>query len=126
MSGEQEAIEQHARELAYQRENGVPALILVDSDLQGAFMYNSARPSSPIVEILATVDGCNDYADWHWLAMLESGRFAYITGGCDYTGWDCQSNLDVHEADTLAECVRLVPEVERDKIAAQLPERSCG
>lgn len=30
--------------------------------------------------------------DWHggFLMRLHDGRFAYLTGWCDYTGWGCQ------------------------------------
>jgi hypothetical protein len=35
--------------------------------------------------------GTNDERDWHWKVTLASGRIIVIVGGCDYTGWDCQS-----------------------------------
>jgi hypothetical protein len=64
------------------------ALYHVDSDLAAAIEYNGVTLPSPITEILATIEGCNDEADWHWIVRLEGGDYAYITGGCDYTGWD--------------------------------------
>ena len=29
------------------------------------------------------------------VVRLKSGGYAALEGGCDYTGWDCQSSLDV-------------------------------
>jgi hypothetical protein len=77
-------------QLMWQRECGISeslAVVVLDSDLQQAFHNCVARPSAAIVEVLATIDGANDGPDWHWLALLANGYFAYITGGCDYTGW---------------------------------------
>jgi hypothetical protein len=41
-----------------------------------------------VVEILAIQEGANDGPDWHLVCRLKDGRFAYLTGACDYTGWD--------------------------------------
>lgn len=41
-----------------------------------------------VVEILAMVEGENDMSDWQIVCRLKDGRYAYLTGGCDYTGWD--------------------------------------
>jgi hypothetical protein len=30
-----------------------------------------------------------------WIVELHDGRFACVEGGHDYTGWDCQSSLEV-------------------------------
>jgi hypothetical protein len=48
--------------------------------------------SSMVKTVLEEVAGENDGADWLWLVRLEDGRIAFVWGGCDYTGWDCQSN----------------------------------
>lgn len=52
---------------------------------------------SDVVEIIAAVNGENDAADWLGVFRLKDGRFAVASGGCDYTGWDCQAgnNLTV-------------------------------
>lgn len=46
-----------------------------------------------IDEIVAAIPGMNDEADWHWVVKTQDNKFWYIYGGCDYTGWDCQSSL---------------------------------
>lgn len=63
--------------------------------------------------VLHELTGDNDGPDWHWLVRLSDGRHAYIHGGCDYTGWDCRSDADVHLAATFAECMALVGQDER-------------
>lgn len=73
--------------LADQIEQGMPTLVWLDNDLRAAFSNCAARPSGKIMELLATIDGANDGPDWHWLALLDNGLFAYLCGGCDYTGW---------------------------------------
>lgn len=44
-----------------------------------------------VVCILAIDDGENDERDWITIVELKDGRFATVSAGCDYTGWDCRS-----------------------------------
>lgn len=44
-----------------------------------------------VAEVIATSDGENDGANWVGVFRLKDGRFAFLSAGCDYTGWDCQS-----------------------------------
>lgn len=62
-----------------------------DDDLQIALECNEVKGSAPIKKLLATLEGENDGANWHWLVELENGKIAHLSGWCDYTGWDCQS-----------------------------------
>lgn len=41
-----------------------------------------------VAEVLASVNGENDGPDWVGVFRLKDERFATVTGGCDYTGWD--------------------------------------
>jgi hypothetical protein len=45
------------------------------------------------------------YEDWYggFLLELRNGKFAYITGSCDTTGWGCQDGAEVEFFDTLPE-----------------------
>jgi hypothetical protein len=61
-------------------------------------------------QVLLEITGENDGPDWVWIVLLKDGRHAYIRGGCDYTGWECQSWLDWHEADSMAEVIALAEE----------------
>jgi len=88
----------------------------LDEDLSAALEHNAVELDGTVTRILSTIEGANDGADWHWLVELSSGKFAYITGGCDYTGWDCQSNCEGFEADTVRDALRLVPEAYHDDI----------
>lgn len=62
-------------------------------DIGSAIDHNGNHHESPVVEVILEILGENDAADWHWIVKLENGRYAYGWGGCDYTGWDCQSAL---------------------------------
>jgi hypothetical protein len=65
----------------------------LDNDLQ-ACLENNPQPTyarEDIAEVLAVWQGENDGDDWRWILRLNDGRFVYLKGGCDYTGWDCRS-----------------------------------
>lgn len=65
----------------------------IDYDLEGCLEYNpqDGFTVDDIQKILAVWEGERDEADWHWVLKLTDNRFVYLRGGCDYTGWDCQS-----------------------------------
>jgi hypothetical protein len=41
-----------------------------------------------VAEVLASVDGENDGADWVGAFRLHDGRLLFAKGWCDYAGWD--------------------------------------
>lgn len=66
-----------------------------DWDLRHCLEYNSQ--SFDLLDVnrtLAVFPGEHDGADWYWLLLLKDGRIAALQGGCDYSGWDCQSSAD--------------------------------
>jgi hypothetical protein len=64
-----------------------------DYDLDSCLEYNPQEGFSVSIigKVLAVAEGQNDGRSWHWLFVLKNGVYVYLTGGCDYTGWDCQS-----------------------------------
>jgi hypothetical protein len=44
-----------------------------------------------VVRVIAVRDGEHDERNWLGVFELLDGRFAFVSAGCDYTGWDCQS-----------------------------------
>lgn len=40
-----------------------------------------------VTKVHALVAGDNDGPDWVAVMELSDGRFAYVSAGCDYTGW---------------------------------------
>lgn len=48
--------------------------------------------SLQIEGLLMLHEGENDGDDWVWMVKTHGHHFIAV-GGCDYTGWDCQSNL---------------------------------
>ncbi len=41
-------------------------------------------------------------SDWQggWLLEMNDGRFVYLSGWCDYTGWGCQDGVNVQWFDS--------------------------
>ena len=39
--------------------------------------------------------GSNEESNWIWTVTLDNGERFVVEGGCDYTGWDCQSWLEI-------------------------------
>lgn len=78
-------------------------------DLRAAIEYNPGEVAfEDIGAILFELTGEHDGAGYHWIVGLRDGCFAYLEGGCDFTGWDCQSHLNYHRAATLDEALALV------------------
>ena len=43
------------------------------------------------------------------VVRLKDGRWAYVEGSCDYTGWDCQAGADAYYASSEAELLDQIP-----------------
>lgn len=56
-----------------------------------------------VVEVVAADDGENDEEDWICITKMSDGRFAVMSAGCDYTGWDCRAGGRIDYFDTLQE-----------------------
>lgn len=64
----------------------------IDYDLCACLEYNQQSfTAEDVTKVLAVHEGENDGDDWRWVLRLNDGRFVFLQGGCDYTGWDCQS-----------------------------------
>lgn len=101
-----------------------------NDDISYALQCN---PQSSIIEkdidvIVAEVCGEADGADWHWIVQRKDGKFQYLTGGCDYTGWDCQSSLKSSSlCDTALEAANLVdPESDSRRVKEVLIKQLNG
>jgi hypothetical protein len=64
----------------------------IDYDLEACLIYNpQGFGIDDIKSVLAVWEGENDGDDWRWVLLMKDGRYIFLQGGCDYTGWDCQS-----------------------------------
>lgn len=99
-----------------------------DYDLQAAINYHLEIKVEDIVSVLAQIPGEADGPDWSWLIELKDGKFALIQGGCDYTGWDCQSDATIRFADTAEEAAKLAEDYYdyRVQVAEQLLKQLKG
>ena len=65
-------------------------------DFAYACSENDAGPADThqITNLVMVQQGANDESDWIWHVTFDDGTTWVAQGGCDYTGWDCQSNLE--------------------------------
>lgn len=76
-----------------------------------------------IVEVIACVEGEGDGPDWLAAVRLQDNRLIFIVAGCDYTGWDCQSDMRSVAAATLPELIRWgMSEEQRERLGFTLDE----
>lgn len=67
-------------------------------------------------KVLATSEGENDGPAWLGLFKLKDGRYAFLSAGCDYTGWDCQSGGSALVSMDLALLARNISPEERARL----------
>jgi hypothetical protein len=92
-----------------------------DYNWREAIQYAEGFSWGDICRVVASDDGENDEAPWVAVFELHDGRFARLSAGCDYTGWDCQASGDSSIADTLAELVNLcMSPDERERLGLDL------
>ena len=84
----------------------------IDSDLKYAVDFNGGLDLDKVAGVRAAVYGENDEADWYWVLKMKDGTWGLGQGGCDYTGWDCQSNFSFEPAPTVYTAIALAPEKE--------------
>ena len=92
----------------------------VDYDLNAALKYNDLSHVIDEIEgVVAEVPGEADGPNWHWICKRKSEEnpIAYVTGGCDYTGWGWQSFCDVVYAQNLESALK---EVKDEEVREQL------
>lgn len=52
-------------------------------------------------------EGANDEEPWLALVELDNGNYAYYRGECDYTGFECQSLMELYVSKSLETLVRM-------------------
>ena len=68
-------------------------------DWQEAMMYAKFK-FEDIAQTISAVEGENDDKDWQLIVKLKSGKFGWLSAGCDYSGWDCQASGESGIADS--------------------------
>lgn len=75
-----------------------------------------------VAEVIARDDGENDGPNWIAVFRLRDGRFAFLSAGCDYTGWGCQESGSTWFAASLGALVQWgLTDDARGRLASQLP-----
>lgn len=82
----------------------------IDYDLEACLEYNPQQgfDVSDIERVVAVWEGERDEEDWRWVLELKDKRFVLLVGGCDYTGWDCQSSAESYVEKTAEDAAALV------------------
>jgi hypothetical protein len=63
--------------------------------------------------------------EFAWLLKLKNSKWATVLGWHDYTGWDCQSGLEMKTFDTKWDAIRFgLTANARDLMGLTLPEES--
>lgn len=63
----------------------------VSAAIDKAHVSTEPFQRADVDEVIASEEGENDGQNWIGVFKLRDGRFAFLSAGCDYTGWDCQS-----------------------------------
>lgn len=63
-----------------------------------------------VAEVISAIEGENDGAQWKLIVKLKTGKFGWLSAGCDYSGWDCQAGGYSAIVDTLEEAQEQVQE----------------
>lgn len=66
------------------------------ADFSYAVREHDAGPveNGTIIDLRMVQQGENDGPDWIWHVTFSNGERWTLQGGCDYTGWDCQSHAE--------------------------------
>ena len=81
----------------------------IDYDLKACLQYNPQSFTVDEIEnVLAVWEGENDGDDWRWILSMKNGKYMFLQGGCDYTGWDCESDAWSIETETPEEAITCV------------------
>ena len=86
---------------------------MVDTACASAWEYHGGDIPARLEDVAeviaeACTPGDSGYAEEEIVGIfrLKSGEFLYVSGGCDTTGWDCQSSASGTIYNTLADLVR--------------------
>ncbi len=100
----------------------------IDSDLSYNAEYNDLAPFrlEDVAYVLAALMGENDGPDFHWIVAMKDHTYAYVSGGCDYTGWDCQSGGSAEIFVSLREAMSAVEKSSSPEIRKLLKQQLTG
>lgn len=73
-----------------------------------------------VLGILACFPGEADGDSWEYIVQLKNGKYGYVTGSCDYTGWGCKEGGDGKNAETVDEAISYAPEDRREMLKLQI------
>ena len=80
-------------------------------DLRAAIIENNIQVPEDFTVAGEVLSEHHDEGTYHWLLLdNKTGKYLYLTGGHDYTGWDCQSSANISNPFNLDRIHLEVPE----------------
>jgi len=76
-----------------------------------------------VANVLAEVPGEADGPNWHAIVKMVDGKFGYLTGWCDYSGWGCQDGGKLTITKTIKEAVNLAEDDTYDAVKKHIKEQ---
>lgn len=72
-----------------------------------------------VAEVLHISVGEKDERDWLLVGRLKSGLYFFLAAGCDYSGWDCQSDGRAYVGRSLDDVSSVITTEERIRLTSQ-------
>lgn len=93
------------------------------SNWRQVFKYAQGFVLEDVAEVLASVKGENDGANWVAILRLQDGRYAYLTAWCDYTGWGCREGGESATSNTFEGIAQHLTDDDRSRLEGSVPIR---
>lgn len=94
----------------------------IDWDLASAISHNpqdNGFSLDDVAYVEAAAFGEGDGPDYYWLMSMKDHTYAVVYGGCDYTGWDCQSYAESEIFPTKKTAIDSLPESTSNRLIKQ-------
>lgn len=91
----------------------------LQSDYNWREAFNTAGDSvDNVTEVIAADAGYNDGDNWIAVVKLNTGGYAVMRAGCDYTGWDCCAGGNIEYYSTVEDAISVLTltQEERDRL----------
>jgi len=98
-----------------------------DYDFTACLENNDVKLNVEEIEgSVAFVCGHNDEDEWIWVFKMKGGEYSLLSGGCDYTGWDCRSSASIEFGKTAKALINTISDESKkqsllDQLTGRLP-----
>jgi hypothetical protein len=94
------------------------------SSWEQAFRFAEDFGIRDVADVTAFSNGSNDGDPWIAVMLLDDGRWAWLSAGCDYTGWSCQAWGESAITDSLVDLMLgYVGDENAQRLGMDMPDR---